>query len=134
MNKGNMNLKFERKGAIGAVIAILILTVLEFRPPIGFETRPQGDVSMFWLVFFLVILVTEIATIPLLFKRPGLGATFGIVAAVLNILQVMADQAHLMQPEIAPLGYSLLEGTVVVASLALAYFAWNVHKCRVITV
>ncbi len=79
------NPKWAKKGVVGAVIIILILTVLEFPPPIGFETRPQGDVSMLWLILFLAILVTEIAAIPLIFKRPKLGANFAICAAVLNI-------------------------------------------------
>ncbi|HEX7476108.1 MAG TPA: hypothetical protein VF318_09125 [Dehalococcoidales bacterium] len=117
-------------GVLGIIIAILIITVLEFPPPIGFETRPQGDVSQFWLVLFLVILITEIAAIPLIFTRPGLGKEFAIGAAALNIIQVIADQAHLMQPEVAPLEYSLLEFAVVIASLALAYFARNVRQGR----
>lgn len=121
-----LNPTFEKKGVLWSVIATLILTVLEFPPPIGFETRPQGDVPLFWLAFFLVIVVSEIATMLLIFKRPKLGAILGLIAAVLNILQVAADQTHMMQPEVAPLGYSLLEGTVVVASLTLAYFAWRV--------
>ncbi len=115
-------------GAVGAIIAILIITVLEFPPPIGFETRPQTDVSIFWLFFFLAILITEIAAIPLIIKRPGLGRKFGIVAGTLNILQVIADQAHLMQPEIAPLGYSVLEGMVGIASLALIYFSLKIQE------
>ncbi|SRR6266487_5629828 len=115
-------------GAVGAIIAILIITVLEFPAPIGFETRPQTDVSIFWLLFFLVILVTEIAAIPLIIKRPGLGWKFGIVAGTLNILQVIADQAHLMQPEISPLGYSALEGLVVIASLVLIYFSLKIQE------
>jgi hypothetical protein len=123
-----LNLTWAKRGVLGSIIAILILTVLEFPPPIGFETRPQNDVSLFWLVLFLIILVTEIATIPLIFKRPKLGANFGLVAAILNILQVVADQTHLMQPEVAPLGYSLLEGTVVIASLVLIYFSWKVRQ------
>jgi hypothetical protein len=108
-----------------SVAAILVLTALEFPPPVGFETRPQGDVSKFWLLFFLLILVADVSTIPLVFMRPALGRAFAFMAAALNIVQVVADQAHLMQPEVAPLGYSLLEGAVVVASLALAYFAWR---------
>ncbi len=115
-------------GAVGAIIAILIFTILEFPAPVGFETRPQTNVSLFWLFFFLVILITEIAAIPLLFKRPGLGRKFGILAGILNILQVIADQAHLMQPEVAPLGYSILEGLVVIASLALIYFSLKIQE------
>jgi hypothetical protein len=117
-----------KRGVLGAVIAILLITVLEFPPPIGFETRPQSDVSIIWLIFFVVILITDIATIPLIFKRPELGRKFAIAAAIFNVLQVIADQAHLMQPEVAPLGYSLLEGAAVGASLALTYFAWNVKQ------
>src|SRR6266487_1679518 len=116
-------------GAVGAIIAILIITVLEFPAPIGFETRPQTNVSLLWLVFFLIILVSEIAAIPLIFKRPSLGRKFGIIAG-LNILQVIADQLHLMQPEVAPLGYSVLEGLVVIASLILIYFSLKIQEGR----
>jgi len=110
-----------------SIIVILILTALEFPAPIGFETRPQGDVSLFWLLFFLIILVTEIATIPLIFKRPILGVKLGLVAGVMNIFQVIADQMHLMQPEVATLSYSLLEYAVAVISLVLIYFAWRIY-------
>jgi hypothetical protein len=128
MNKSIKATSSARIGAVGAIIAILIVTVLEFPPPIGFETRPQTGVSIFWLIFFLVIVITEIATIPLILKCPSLGRKFGIVAGILNILQVVADQAHLMQPEIAPLGYSTLEGIVVIASIALIYFSLKIQK------
>ena len=117
-----------RRAALGAVIVILILTVLEFPPPLGFETRPQSDVSIFWLAFFIVILIVEIATIPMIYRRPSVGGGLGILAAILNILQVLADQAHLMQPEVAPFSYSVLEGIVLIASLALAYFSWMVSQ------
>jgi cytochrome bd-type quinol oxidase subunit 2 len=123
-----LTLSFARKAVVATVIAILILTVLEFPPPIGFETRPQSEVSSFWLVFFLIILIVEIATIPMIYKRQSIGSGLGIFAAILNIVQVIADQAHLMQPEVAPLGYSLLEGMVVIASLALVYLSWHAKK------
>jgi hypothetical protein len=113
-----------KKAVLGTVIAILILTVFEFPPPIGFETRPQSDVASYWLAFFLVLLCVEIATIPMVYRRLIIGGGLGILAAILNILQVIADQAHLLQPEVAPFGYSVLEGLVVLASLALAYFSW----------
>jgi hypothetical protein len=51
-----------------------------------------------------------------------------MVAAILNILQVVADQAHLMQPEIAPFGYLLLEDAVVLASLTLGFSSWRVAQ------
>ena len=117
-----------KTGAVGAIIAILLLTVLEFPAPIGFETRPQTNVSIFWLLFFLVIVVTEIAAIPLILKRPSLGRKFGVAAGILNILQVIADQAHLMQPEIASIGYSMLEGLVVIGSIALIYFSLKIRE------
>jgi uncharacterized membrane protein len=123
-----ISLSTAKRAVVGSIIAILILTVLEFPPPIGFETRPQSDVSSIWLVFFLAILIVEFATIPTILRGPRVGAVLGITAAVFNILQVTADQAHLMQPEVAPLGYSLLEGTVVIASLALGYFSWEVRQ------
>jgi len=115
-------------GIIGCVIAIIILTILEFPAPVGFETRPQDNVSMGWLFFFLTIVVTEIATIPLILKKPSLGFKFGIVAGVLNILQVIADQLHLMQPEVAPLYYSLLEYSVAAISMVLIYLSLMVNK------
>ena len=43
-------------------------------------------------------------------------AKSGVLGAII-VLQVLADQAHLMQPEVAPLGYSILEGMVVIASV-----------------
>lgn len=119
--------KWAKRGVVGAILIILILTVLEFPAPIGFETRPQDNVSILWLIFFLVILITEITAIPLIFKRPTLGAKFAIVAAILNILQIFADQLHLMQPEVASLNYTLLEYSVGIFSLLLLYFAWKVH-------
>lgn len=119
-------MKSLKMAVLGTVSVILILTALEFPPPLGFETRPQSNVSAFWLVFFIIILFVEIATIPMIYKHPRIGGGFGILAAILNILQVIADQAHLMQPEVAPLGYSILEGMVVLASLVLAYFSWVV--------
>lgn len=118
---------FAKLGVVGSVIAILMFTVLEFPAPIGFESRPQGNVPYIWLYFFLLILVSEIATIPLIFKRPKSGAILGMAVGILNILQVIADQTHLMQPEVAPLSYSLLEYTVVIASLVLIYFSSRVR-------
>lgn len=115
-------------GIIGCIVAIIILTILEFPAPIGFETRPQDNVSMGWLFFFLTIVVTEIATIPLILKKPKLGSVFGIVAGVLNILQVIADQLHLMQPEIAPLGYTLLEYSVALVSILLIYLSLKIYR------
>lgn len=101
---------------------------MEFPPPIGFETRPQDDVSIFWLVFFLAILVAEIAAILFIFKRPKLGAKLAVAAGVLNILQIVADQMHLMQPETATLAYTLLEYSLGLFALLLIYFAWKVEK------
>ncbi|MFH0890582.1 MAG: hypothetical protein V1856_00940 [Candidatus Liptonbacteria bacterium] len=112
----------------GAVGVILILTVLEFPAPIGFEVRPQDNVSVWWLALFLSILVSEISAIALIYKCPNLGARLGILAAILNILQIIADQMHFMQPEIAPFGYLLLEDAVGVASLFLGYCSWRILK------
>jgi hypothetical protein len=123
-----ISLSSARRAVLGVLIVIWILTALEFPPPVGFETRPQSNVSIFWLAFFIVILIVEIATIPVIYRRPSVGAGLGILAAILNILQVFADQAHLMQPEVAPFGYSILEGIVVIASLALAYFSWAARQ------
>jgi hypothetical protein len=123
-----ISLSSVKRAVLGAVIVILILTVLEFPPPIGFEPRPQSNVSIIWLAFFIVILIVEIATIPVIYRRPSVGAGLGILAAILNISQVLADQAHLMQPEVAPLGYSILEGMVVIASVALAYSSWAARQ------
>lgn len=113
---------------VGCVIAIVILTILEFPAPVGFETRPQDNVSMVWLFLFLSIVVTEIATITFILKKPKLGSIFGVIAGSLNILQVIADQLHLMQPEVAPLGYTLLEYSVAILSLVLIYLSLKVNK------
>ncbi len=117
-----------KRGVLGSVIVILILTALELPPLIGFETRPQADVAAYWGLFFVVVLVVEISTIPIIYIRPSVGGGLGILAAVLNILLALADQAHLLQPEVAPFGYSVLEGMAVITSLALAYFSWAVRR------
>ena len=122
------NLKWAKRGVVGFIAATLVITALEFPAPIGFETRPQDNVSMVWLFFFLVIVVTEVATIPLIFKKAKLGSLFGITAGVLNILQVVADQTHLMQPEVAPLGYALLEYAVAIISIVLIYLSLKIYK------
>ncbi len=123
-----ISLSSAKRVVLAAVIVILGLTVLEFPPPLGFETRPQSNVSVFWLAFFIIILIVEIAAIPVIYRRPKVGGELGILAAVLNILQILADQAHLIQPEVAPLGYSILEGMVVIASVALACFSWAARQ------
>lgn len=120
-----MSLISAKRGVIISIICILMLTVLEFPAPLGFETRPQGDVSMIWLVLFLIILVSEIAAVILIIKKPEIGANLAIFAAVLNIMQIFADQLHLMQPEVAPIAYTLLEYSVGIFALALIYFAWK---------
>lgn len=113
---------------IAPVIVILSLTFLGFPPPVGIETRPQSHVSLNWLVYFVVVLIVEIAAIPMIYRRPSVGGVLGILAAIFNILFVLADQAHLLQPEVAPLSYSILQSMTVVASLALAYFSWVVRQ------
>jgi hypothetical protein len=120
------NLRIARRVVVVAIVAILFLTALEFPPPIGFETRPQDNVSYFWLAFFLVILIVELATLVTIYWRPNVGGTLGILAGILNILQVIADQTHMMQPEVAPFGYLVLEDMVVLASLVLVYFSWRI--------
>lgn len=127
INNDVSHIKSVQKGVLGSIIAILFLTVLEFPQPIGFETRPQDNVSMLWLVLFLAIVVAEVVAMRLIFTRSKLGAKFAIGAGVLNILQIAADQLHLMQPEVAPLGYALLEYSVGAVSLLLIYFAWKIH-------
>jgi len=123
-----LNLKWAKRGVVGSIIATLIITALEFPPPIGFETRPQNNVSLLWLAYFFVILIIEISAIPLIYKRPKLGAYFAIIAAVFNIFFVIADQIHLLQPEVATPLYSMIEGIGAVVSIVLIYFAWKVFK------
>jgi len=131
VSRRKRNLTQAKRGVVGSIFVILVLTLLEFPDPIGFETRPQENVSGVWFVLFLAILISEIAAMPLIFKRPTLGARLAIVAAGLNLFQIVADQTHLMQPEVAPLSYSLLEYSVGVVALGLIYFAWKVLNPRI---
>jgi len=50
-NIHTLNPTLAKRGVLRAIIVILTLTVLEFPPPTGFETRPQEHVSLFWLFF-----------------------------------------------------------------------------------
>ncbi len=122
---------FTKKGVIWSIVIILILTILEFPAPIGFETRPQDNVSLWWLLLFVVILLTEIITLFTIYKKPSWGARFGIIAGVLNVAQVIADQMHLMQPELAPFGYRILENMVALFSIALIYFSWKILRTHI---
>jgi hypothetical protein len=123
-----LNLKWAKRGVVGSVVATLVITALEFPPPIGFETRPQDYVSLLWLAYFFIILIAEICAIPLIYKSPKLGAYFAMTAAVLNILFVIADQIHLLQPEVATPLYSMIEIAGAAVSIALLYFAWKVRQ------
>lgn len=77
-----LNLKWAKRGVVYSIITTLIITALEFPPPVGFETRPF----------------------------------------------VIADQIHLLQPEVATPLYSVIEITGAIVSMILIYFAWRVHK------
>jgi hypothetical protein len=112
------------------LILILVLTMLEFPAPIGFETRPQTNVSRLWLLLFFAIVVSEIASMRLIFSKPAVGAALAILAGVLNLLQIVADQTHMMQPETAPFKYSMLEFAVGLISIVMAYSAWNILKSK----
>jgi hypothetical protein len=112
------------------LILILVLTMLEFPAPIGFETRPQTNVSRLWLLLFFAIVVSEIASMRLIFSKPAVGAALAILAGVLNLLQIIADQTHMMQPETAPFKYSMLEFAVGLISIVMAYSAWNILKSK----
>lgn len=122
------NRNLGKRGVVGSIFLILILTFLEFPVPMGFETRSQDNVSRGWLLLFVAIVISEITAMVVVFRRPNAGAKLAIIAAVLNILQIVADQTHMMQPEVAPLGYALLEYCVGVVSLGLIYFAWKVLR------
>jgi hypothetical protein len=102
--------------------------VFRISSPVGIETRPQSNVSLIWLAYFVVVLIVEFTAIPMIYRRPSVGGELDILAAILNILFVLADQAYLLQPEVAPLSYSVLQSMTVIASLALAYFSWVVRQ------
>jgi hypothetical protein len=79
-----------KRAVIAAVIVILSLTFLGFPPPVDIETRPQSHVSLNWLVYFVVVLIVEIAAIPMIYRRPSVGGVLGILAAIPNIF-ILAD-------------------------------------------
>ena len=110
------------------ILLILLVQILEFPAPIGFETRPQDNVSVLWLVPFIVLWVLEIITLFVVKKYIRLAAKFGIAITLLNIWAVIADQLHLFQLEVPTLIYTALEGLGVLFSLALAYFSFLVLK------
>ena len=126
------NRNLGKRGVVASILLMWILTFLELPKPMGFETRSQENVSRAWLMLFLAILVCEVWTIVAVFRRPELGAKLALAAAVLNIFQIIADQTHMMQPEVAPFAYSLLEYSVGVVSLGLMYFAWKILRPKAV--
>lgn len=125
-----ISLKQAKRGVITSILLILILTILEMPKPVGFETRPQDNVSLWWLLLFLSILTTEITAMIGIRKSPGIGARLAIVAGSLNIFQIVADLDHMMQPEIASWGSVILEYIVGALSIGLIYFALKVHRAQ----
>lgn len=109
-----------KRAVITFVIVILVLSFLGF--------PPQSNVSLIWLAYFVVVVIIEIVTIPMIYRRPVVGGVLGIIAAILNILLIFADQTHLLQPEVASFSLSVLQSMIVIASLALAYFSWTVRQ------
>lgn len=114
-----------RKIIITSIVLILVITVLELPAPVGFETRPQDHVSLWWLALFGATVLAEILTLRLVRSRSALGAKLGILVGLLNIAMVVADQLHLMQPEVATTIYIMLEDGVVLISLVLLYASWR---------
>lgn len=123
-----LKIKTAQRAVSATIILILVLTVLEFPAPIGFETRPQTGVSKLWLLLFLAIVVSESVAMIRVFKRPRTGARLAILAAVLNLLQIVADLTHMMQPEIAPWNYVALELSVGFLAFLLIYFSREVLR------
>jgi hypothetical protein len=115
-----------RRGVRWSIVGILALTILELPPPVGLETRPQDNVSPAWLLLFLAILASELTAAILVHRRPRPAALLAMAAAVLNLMQVAADQLHLLQPEAAPPGYTALELAVAALSLVLFGCGWLV--------
>lgn len=118
--------KSAKRGVVASIFIILILTVIEFPKRFGFGTRSQGNVSRFWLVIFFVILFCEIVALIWIHRHTKMGARLAIVAAVLNIFQIVAHQTHMMHPQVASRGYNLLEYAIGFVSLALIYFSLGV--------
>ncbi len=118
--------KSAKRGVVASIFVILVLTVLEFPKPVGFETRSQSNVSHAWLILFFAILISEILALVIVHRRAKRGARLAIIAGFLNIVQIIADQTHMMQPQVPSRTYSLLEYAVGLASLALIYFSLGV--------
>lgn len=118
-----LKFKTAKRAVSATIILILVLTVLEFPAPIGFESRPQDGVSKLWLLLFLAIVVSESVAMIQVFKRPRTGARLAIVAAILNLIQIVADLTHMMQPESAPWNYVALELSVGFLAVGLIYFS-----------
>ncbi|MFA5919450.1 MAG: hypothetical protein WC800_07940 [Candidatus Nanopelagicaceae bacterium] len=120
--------KTAKRAVSATIILILVLTVLEFPAPIGFESRPQVGVSKLWLLLFFAIVLSESVAMIQIFKRPRFGALLAIGAGVLNLIQIIADLTHMMQPESAPWSYVALELSVGLLSLLLIYFSRQVLR------
>lgn len=118
--------KSAKRGVIVSILVILVLTVLEMPKPIGFETRSQSNVSRGWLILFFAIVICEVLAMIRVQRHPKMSARLAIIAALLNLFQIFADQRHMMQPQVASHTYTLIEYAVGIASLALIYFSLGV--------
>ena len=120
------NRNVAKRGVVASIFVILILTFLEMPKPLGLETRSQDNVSRGWLILFFAILISEVLALIRVHRHPKMAARLAIFAGVLNIVQIFADQTHMMQLEVATRTYTMIEYAVGLVSLCLIYFSLGV--------
>lgn len=118
--------KSAKRGVIASIFVLLVLTFFEMPKPLGLETRSQDNVSRGWLILFFAIVISEVLALLRIRRHPKMSARLAIVAALLNIFQVFADQTHMMQPQVATRTYTLIEYADVLVCLGLIYFSLGV--------
>lgn len=112
---------------IALVLDVIIGTLLT---PLGpFETRPISAVrSLAWPATFVVGLILNLASAVVVFSKPRVASTLAIVASVVFIVPILADQAGMFMSLPPPPAIPALEIIAVLISLFVIFVAWKVYR------
>jgi len=97
--------------------------------PAGLETRPLSKLRSYALIpLFLAGTVLDFASLILIFKRPRIAGTTGVIAAVEYVFLAPGDQAQFFFVGVpVPTGITVTEIVALIASIVVLLFAPMVY-------
>lgn len=111
-------------------IAFAVMSICGFLfTPAGLETRPLSTLRSYALIpLFLAGTILDFASLVLIFKKPRIAATTGIIAAVEYVFLAPGDQAQFFFVGVTvPIGITVNEIVALIASIVVLLFAPMVY-------